>query len=292
MRAARSDSDVENTMTRFSWLTELAATDPEQALLISGTRQWRAAEIRGELLRLKRTPRHVPRARRPCRQLPRLGCWPISPPMRQAWSIFRFPDSSAPGQLRHALEQTAADVVLTDQPERIGALDLGFAIIGHWRGLTWMQRVVEPVALPAGTAKISFTSGSTGAPKGVCLDGEGLIDTALAVRERLSDLPLRHHLAVLPLALLLENVAGIYAPLLRGMAMHLPPLHELGWRGMAGFDPGALDAAARPDRCQQHDPGARIAEGMDGVPEHLRQSTVRCIELRCGRWRPGGVRTA
>jgi long-chain acyl-CoA synthetase len=44
---------VENTMTRFSWLTELAATDPEQALLISGTRQWRAAEIRGELLGLK-----------------------------------------------------------------------------------------------------------------------------------------------------------------------------------------------------------------------------------------------
>ena len=102
-----------------------------------------------------------------------------------------LPGFFSPGQLRHALEQTAADVVLTDQPERFGALDIGFSIIGNWQGLTWMQRVVEPVALPAGTAKISFTSGSTGAPKGVCLDGEGLIDTALAVRERLSDLPLR-----------------------------------------------------------------------------------------------------
>jgi long-subunit acyl-CoA synthetase (AMP-forming) len=147
------------------------------------------------------------------------------------------------GQLRHALEETATDVILTDQPERIGALDIGFSIIGDWQGLTWMQRVVEAVALPAGTSKISFTSGSTGTPKGVCLSAEGLIDTALAVRGRLADLPLHRHLAALPLSLLLENVAGVYAPLLRGMTVHLPPLQNLGWRGMAGLDPGVLDAA-------------------------------------------------
>ncbi|MDD3018520.1 MAG: AMP-binding protein [Comamonas sp.] len=52
---------------------------------------------------------------------------------------------------------------------------------------------------------MSFTSGSTGAPKGVCLSAAGLIDTALALRERLADLPLTRHLAVLPLALLLEQ---------------------------------------------------------------------------------------
>ena len=231
-------------MTRCSWLTELAATDPEQALLISGTRQWRAAEIRGELLGLKERLAT-------CRVLGVLAdnspAWVLADLAAHEAGVVHLPLPGffSAGPLRHALEQTAADVILTDQPERIGALDIGFAIIGHWQGLTWMQRVVEAIALPAGTAKISFTSGSTGAPKGVCLDGDGLIDTALAVRERLSDLPLRRHLAVLPLALLLENVAGIYAPLLRGMAVHLPPLHALGWRGMAGFDPGALDAAAR-----------------------------------------------
>ncbi|MCC7310030.1 MAG: AMP-binding protein [Sulfuritalea sp.] len=231
-------------MTRFSWLTELATAEPNQALLISGARQWRAAEICDELLSLKERLAT-------CRVLGVLAdnspAWVLADLAAYEAGVVHLPLPGffSPGQLRHALEQTAADVVLTDQPERIGALDIGFAIIGHWQGLTWMQRVVEPVALPAGTAKISFTSGSTGAPKGVCLDGAGLIDTALAVRERLSDLPLRHHLAVLPLALLLENVAGIYAPLLRGMAVHLPPLHALGWRGMVGFDPGALDAAVR-----------------------------------------------
>lgn len=250
-------------MTRFSWLAELSAADPNQALLISGARQWRAAEIRGELLSLKERLAT-------CRVLGVLAdnspAWVLADLAAHEAGVVHLPLPGffSAGQLRHALEQTAADVVLTDQPERIGALDLGFSIIGHWQGLTWMQRVVEPVALPAGTAKISFTSGSTGAPKGVCLDGDGLIDTALAVRERLSDLPLRHHLAVLPLSLLLENVAGIYAPLLRGMAVHLPPLHALGWRGMAGFDPGALDAAA----------GRADASSMILVPELLKAWTA------------------
>lgn len=254
---------MENTIPRFSWLTELAAAEPNQALLISGARQWWAAEIRGEILSLKERLAT-------CRVLGVLAdnspAWVLADLAAHEAGVVHLP---LPGffsavQLRHALEQTAADVVLTDQPERIGALDIGFSIIGDWQGLTWMQRVVEAVALPAGTAKISFTSGSTGAPKGVCLDGDGLIDTALAVRERLSDLPLRRHLAVLPLALLLENVAGIYAPLLRGMAVHLPPLHELGWRGMAGFDPGALDAAVRQDD----------ANSMILVPELLKAWTA------------------
>lgn len=231
-------------MTHFSWLTQLAAADPNQSLLISAARQWRAAEICDELLSL--TKRFAT-----CRVLGVLAdnspAWVLADLAAHEAGIVHLP---LPGffsaaQLRHALEETATDMILTDQPERIGALDIGFSIIGDWQGLVWMQRIVEAVALPAGTSKISFTSGSTGTPKGVCLSGDGLIETALAVRERLADLPLRRHLAVLPLSLLLENVAGIYAPLLRGMAVHLPPLRDLGWRGMAGFNPDVLDAAIR-----------------------------------------------
>jgi long-chain acyl-CoA synthetase len=153
-----------------------------------------------------------------------------------------LPAFFSPGQMAFILAQTAADTMLTDQPERIGALDLGFAITGTWQGLTLMRRLIAPVEIPAGTVKISFTSGSTGTPKGVCLSAEGLDDTAHAVQARLADIPLNRHLAVLPLALLLENVAGVHAPLRRGATVYLPSLPELGWRGMAGFDPAALHA--------------------------------------------------
>lgn len=46
---------------------------------------------------------------------------------------------------------------------------------------------------------------------------------------------------MLPLALLLENSAGVYAPLLRGAKIHLTDLANTpGWQGMAGFDPRLL----------------------------------------------------
>jgi long-subunit acyl-CoA synthetase (AMP-forming) len=146
-------------------------------------------------------------------------------------------------QLAHVIEQAGVDAVLTDQPGRIDALAAGFVHLGDWQGLAWMVRTAPAIALPAGTAKVSFTSGSTGSPKGVCLSAEGLLDTASAVADRLGDLPISRHLAVLPLGLLLENIAGVYAPLLRGAEVVLPPLATLGWRGMAGFDPALLQQA-------------------------------------------------
>lgn len=234
-------------MAEFSWLAELAARDVRQPLLISSARTWHAGEVLAEILVLRDRLDA-------CRVLAVLAdnspAWVIADLACRVASVAHLP---LPGffttrQLRHAIESAGADSVLTDQPERVGALDLGFAITGRWEGLTWMRRVVVPVALPAGTAKITFTSGSTGAPKGVCLSAAGLHDTALAVRERLGDLPLVCHLAVMPLSLLLENVAGVHAPLLRGTPVHLVPLAEIGWQGMSGFDPAALDRAVRAAR--------------------------------------------
>ena len=138
-------------MNRFSWLAELAAADPEQPLLVSGSREWRAREICSETLDLSKRLAG-------CRVLGVLAdnspAWVLADLAAQQAGIVHLPLPAffSPGQLRHALEQTAADVVLTDQPERIGALDLGFSIIGDWQGLTWMQRVVEPAALPTAIA--------------------------------------------------------------------------------------------------------------------------------------------
>ena len=183
-------------------------------------------------------------------------------------------------QLAHVLDTTGADCLLTDQPERIGALDRGFAITGRDLGLIRMQRVPLEAcaALPSGTAKVSFTSGSTGAPRGVCLAAQGLADTAAAVASRLADLDLKRHLAVLPLSLLLENVAGLHAALLSGAEVHLPGLAALGWRGMAGFDPLALEG-----RIAQSQPASLIL-----VPELLKAWTLH--HARTGGQAPESLR--
>lgn len=174
-------------------------------------------------------------------------------------------------QLRHALQTTAADLVLTDQVERISGLGLGFQVIEHRDDLVLLGREIAAAPLPAGTAKISFTSGSTGQPKGVCLSAAGLLDTAEAVAAELADLAIERHLAVLPLALLLENVAGIYAPLLRGGEIVLPRLADLGWRGMGGgFNPQQLI-----QQIEASQPNSLIL-----VPELLKAATLTLRALR------------
>jgi long-subunit acyl-CoA synthetase (AMP-forming) len=225
----------------------LTARDPDAVVLRGETDSWRAADVLDNLATLAmRLSGH--------RVLAVLAdnspAWVMADlaALRTGTVHLPLPVFFSPTQMAHVLAQTGADVLLTDQPERVLALNLGFAATWSWGGLVWMQRPCRAAPLPAGTAKISFTSGSTGTPKGACLSAAGLMATAQGVAERLGDLPITQHLAVLPLALLLENTAGIYAPLLRGAEVHLPSLPSLGWRGMAGFDPAALQQAVMAHR--------------------------------------------
>ena len=231
-------------MAEFSWLDVLASHDKDAPLLVVGQRRWRAAEIADELRALQ--PRLAESNVVAVLADNGLG-WVMADLGTQVAGKVHLPLPAffTQAQLRHALELSAADTILTDTPERIGALDLGFCHTGRWQGLYWMRRIVPAVSLPEGTAKISYTSGSTGTPKGVCLSREGLLDTASAVGEATSALALECHLAALPLGLLLENVAGVYAALLRGIPVHLPSLGDIGWQGGAGFDPAQLDAVVR-----------------------------------------------
>ena len=96
------------------------------------------------------------------------------------------------------------------------------------------------IRLPEGTAKITFTSGSTGTPKGVCLSRAQIMATVEALRQRLSPVGAARHLCILPLATLLENIAGVYLPLLMGGVVRVEPLSALGVTGSSGVDASAL----------------------------------------------------
>ncbi|MDR2155366.1 MAG: AMP-binding protein, partial [Burkholderiaceae bacterium] len=104
-------------------------------------------------------------------------------------------------------------------------------------------------ALPPDTGKLTFTSGSTGTPKGVCLSHAQLLRQAQSLADAVG-LRAPRHLCVLPLATLLENVAGVYAPLLAGGVVEVRGMETLGMSGSRMTDPRrflrTIDEA-RPD---------------------------------------------
>lgn len=88
----------------------------------------------------------------------------------------------------------------------------------------------------ADVAKITFTSGTTGSPKGVCLSTAALENVTLALAERIyaasdADKKLNCHLNLLPLSTLLENIAGVYVPLYLGKRIIVVPGVQLGLTG-------------------------------------------------------------
>lgn len=142
-----------------------------------------------------------------------------------------------PEQIGHALQAAGVDTVLTPP-----------ALAARWAGaptetltvaaqpLAMLRLPGAPVPMPAGTAKITFTSGTTGAPKGVCLSGEAMRRVAEGLVEAMAPLDIRRHLCALPFAVLLENIAGLMAPLMRGATCVVLPLEQLGLRGSSSFD--------------------------------------------------------
>lgn len=139
-------------------------------------------------------------------------------------------------QLEHALHTAGAGaLVLPREAPRPAALATAAASPLGER-LRVLAFTATPVALPRGTACITFTSGTTGAPKGVCLGEDVLLAVAHALADAPSPLAPRSHLCLMPLSTLLENIAGVYAAMLRGATTQVPSLAEVGYSGASGLD--------------------------------------------------------
>ncbi|GAV21355.1 O-succinylbenzoic acid--CoA ligase [Mariprofundus micogutta] len=159
-------------------------------------------------------------------------------------AIVPVPHFFSPAQIGHLFLSAGIDAILTDnislleplceqmnmghiQPEqiRLGSLNL------------YLLRLPgTAVHLPADTAKITYTSGSTGDPKGVCLSGTSMEQVAVSLADVTGAHSNDRHLSLLPYATLLENIGGLYAPLLTGATVVAPSLGAVGLTGASGLD--------------------------------------------------------
>lgn len=149
------------------------------------------------------------------------------------------------GQLQHVLRDSGADAILADEGR--------FDDLPGWRmqaapaGMdAWSLLRRAPgaaVRLPACTRKITYTSGTTGTPKGVCLSAASQLAVARSLARASAARPADRHLCLLPLATLLENIGGVYAPLLAGASVCVPGQAEVGMDGAAGLRVGDLVAS-------------------------------------------------
>jgi long-chain acyl-CoA synthetase len=114
-------------------------------------------------------------------------------------------------QRRSALDSVGAQMLISD-------VDSGGEIAIEVAGIRLhiSKLNAQPVDLPEGTSKITFTSGTTGNPKGVCLSQSAMEKVSLSLVETIGRDKAGVHLPVFPLAILLENVAGLYTTLLAG----------------------------------------------------------------------------
>ncbi|WP_293615216.1 AMP-binding protein [Porticoccus sp.] len=146
-------------------------------------------------------------------------------------------------QVQHALRETPVDAIVSGTNT---VFDLSEQVTETVRlsgtAKLWLNRIPafeDHALIPENTGKITYTSGSTGTPKGVCLSNQQLIDEAMFLGSAVG-LSKPRHLCLLPLSTLLENVAGIYAPLLFGGEVIVPTLEEMGFYGSSTVEPTTL----------------------------------------------------
>ena len=96
---------------------------------------------------------------------------------------------------------------------------------------------------PTNFAKVTYTSGSTGLPKGVCLSGDTLSSVTTSLASALESAGLQRHLCLIPFATLLENVAGIYVALYMGRSVVIDDVSHFGLQSNHHFNVEQFTAA-------------------------------------------------
>ncbi len=143
-------------------------------------------------------------------------------------------------QLLHAIEDAGVDTIITDDPSRLEKL----LSINQQQRLTIGGEQCTLISIAdtrqrgkdKSPSKITYTSGSTGSPRGVSLQLDTIEAVTRSLRDAVSASEQDRALTLLPLSTLLENIGSVYIPLLAGAQITVPDPEDIGLTGSSGID--------------------------------------------------------
>ena len=148
------------------------------------------------------------------------------------WSL-QLPPFFTAEQVAHALCSSGCGHIITDVQPTNSTSTIQLADQTFYLSAT--QYVGQNSRVQSGAAKVTFTSGSTAEPRGLCLSEAQLMAPVRSITQALAPFALEKHLTVMPQAVLLESVAGIYSALYAGLHCIVPSLKNTS----AAHNPGA-----------------------------------------------------
>lgn len=156
---------------------------------------------------------------------------------RAGIDLIPIPTFFSDGQLQRLMkEHPFYGTLVTDELADRLPFHVSSSQTGPLIGWQFKRHLTPPCIGPGGGCKVTFTSGSTADPKPIVLSVETQRQTAAALFKLRGNLGLHRHLCMLPLSLLLENVAGARSCLLSGGEVVAPSTNQTGLTGSSLFD--------------------------------------------------------
>lgn len=187
-------------------------------------------------------------------------------------TLVPLPTFFTPNQLVHTIRTSGVQALFCSNNEF--ARNLGFVFKNAYLGKLSLFESANTIINTASelnlddVQKITFTSGTSSEPKGVCLSTDQQWNVAQALEMSLRSLGIKKHLNLLPLPVLLENIAGVYTALLCGAENICLPLGEIGLSGASQFNADICINAISQYQ----------AESVILLPQMLQAITMECSQ--------------
>jgi long-subunit acyl-CoA synthetase (AMP-forming) len=156
-------------------------------------------------------------------------------------------------QVLHTIEKSQIDLLFVTEKEQVIHLKTEQITLTDIEVKCFklkQERAPQQRSWPLGTALVTYTSGTTSAPKGVCISASLIDEVCLSLYEKTADKAIERHLCLLPLSIMLENIAGLFLVLYSGATALLLPEEIRGLSGSQGLDLQALSSSLRKLRPQ------------------------------------------